>query len=91
MIVYLCIQPLRILAPSQTEGRGIETLAQIYLSTTGFQVNFDFVDIAGLVTEIAFTDRTAPKAYDGWCVGDELAWVVGAIANELSPTLHGLF
>ena len=32
------LQPLRILAPSQTSGRGIEALAQAYLQMTGLQV-----------------------------------------------------
>ena len=60
------LQPLRILAPSQTSGRGIEALAQAYLQMTGLQVIFDFVDIAELVTEVLFSHATAPKTYDGW-------------------------
>ena len=60
------LQPLRILAPSQTSGRGIEALAQAYLQMTGLQVIFDFVDIAELVTEVLFSHSTAPKTYDGW-------------------------
>ena len=64
------MQPLRILAPTQTEGKGIEALAAGYLAMTGFQVNFDFVYISELVSEILFSDRTAPKTYDGWWVLD---------------------
>ena len=62
----LSLQPLRILAPIQTSGRGIEALAQGYLQMTGLQVIFDFVDIANLVTEVLFSHDTAPKTYDGW-------------------------